>query len=189
MADIRIPRKHRGLFREGCAIRLQKDPPRLELIQVDEAKGEYVVGSTVIMVEYRVDQQRVFAGRQRHRLRRDGMNFRIVQPSVLIDLNRVRESMLGATRGLMAGHVAPEAAVGGPIAFVCEGDMIRLDVTSRRLDLMVDEEELAARRAAWSAPRPSTRSVVLAKYAALVGCASEGAMTRPAFSAEEAPCS
>jgi 3-phenylpropionate/cinnamic acid dioxygenase small subunit len=62
--------------------------------QVDEAKGEYVVGSTVIMVEYRDDQQRVFAGRQRHRLRRDGMNFRIVQKRVdLINCDSAFEAM------------------------------------------------------------------------------------------------
>ncbi|MBS1766321.1 MAG: dihydroxy-acid dehydratase [Acidobacteria bacterium] len=94
----------------------------------------------------------------------------------------------GATRGLMAGHVAPESVSGGPIALVREGDMIRLDVPSRSVDLLVDDETLAARRRTWSVPRSTTRSVVLAKYAMLVGCASLGASTRPALSNEEALC-
>jgi dihydroxy-acid dehydratase len=83
----------------------------------------------------------------------------------------------GATKGLMAGHVAPEAATGGPIAFVREGDMIRLDIPSRRLDLLVDEEELDRRRGAWRAPSLRHRSGVFAKYAATVASASEGAVT------------
>ncbi len=83
----------------------------------------------------------------------------------------------GATKGLMAGHVAPEAAAGGPIAFVREGDMITLDVPSRRLDLVVHAEELERRRARWQAPVARYRSGVFAKYAATVASASEGAVT------------
>jgi dihydroxy-acid dehydratase len=83
----------------------------------------------------------------------------------------------GATRGLMAGHVAPEAAVGGPIALVREGDTVVLDIPSRRLDLKVAEEELARRRAQWKAPVPRYRTGVFAKYAAMVTSASEGAVT------------
>lgn len=83
----------------------------------------------------------------------------------------------GATRGLMAGHVAPEAAAGGPIALVEEGDLICLDVRARRLDLRVPPETLAARRTTWQAPRPRYGSGVFAKYAATVGSASEGATT------------
>jgi len=85
----------------------------------------------------------------------------------------------GATRGLMAGHVAPEAAVGGPIAFVEEGDPIVFDVDARRLDLDVPETVLAERRKRWSPPAPPYTSGVLAKYAALVSSASEGAITTP----------
>jgi dihydroxy-acid dehydratase len=85
----------------------------------------------------------------------------------------------GATRGLMAGHVAPEAFVGGPIAAVEEGDVISFDVGDRRLDVEVDERALAARLARWRAPAPRYTSGVMAKYAALVGSASEGAITRP----------
>ncbi len=86
----------------------------------------------------------------------------------------------GATRGLMAGHVAPEAYVGGPIALVEEGDPIAFDVDARRLDLDVPETTLAARRARWKAPAPHYTSGVLAKYAALVSSAAEGAITSPA---------
>jgi len=83
----------------------------------------------------------------------------------------------GATRGLMAGHVAPEAAVGGPIALVHEGDPITFDIPNRRLDLQVDDAELARRRAAWSAPARKYKTGAFAKYARLVSSASEGAVT------------
>ena len=83
----------------------------------------------------------------------------------------------GGTHGLMVGHVAPEAALGGPIALVREGDQIEIDVDRRAMDLLVEPAELAARRAAWSPPPPRHRSGVMAKYAALVSSASEGAIT------------
>jgi dihydroxy-acid dehydratase len=83
----------------------------------------------------------------------------------------------GATHGFCIGHVAPEATDGGPIAFVAEGDRIRIDVPSRTIELLVDEDELARRREGWQ-PRPAryTRGV-LHKYALTVGSASEGATT------------
>jgi dihydroxy-acid dehydratase len=83
----------------------------------------------------------------------------------------------GGTHGLMIGHVAPEAALGGPIGLVAEGDEIVIDVDARRLDLDVPEPELARRRGAWRAPAPRYTGGVLAKYAALVSSASEGAVT------------
>jgi dihydroxy-acid dehydratase len=83
----------------------------------------------------------------------------------------------GGTHGLMIGHVAPEAALGGPIALVEEGDEIVVDVEGRRLDLNVPEAELANRRARWQAPTPRYAGGVMAKYAALVSSASEGAVT------------
>jgi dihydroxy-acid dehydratase len=83
----------------------------------------------------------------------------------------------GATHGLMAGHVAPEAAVGGPIATVRDGDTIVFDVDARRLDLDVDDAEIAARLADWQPPSPRYASGVMAKYARSVGSASEGAVT------------
>ena len=83
----------------------------------------------------------------------------------------------GATRGLMAGHVAPEAFVGGPIALVQEGDQISLDIANRRLDLHIDDAELERRRGEWSPPAPNYESGVFAKYAALVSGAERGAVT------------
>jgi dihydroxy-acid dehydratase len=82
----------------------------------------------------------------------------------------------GGTTGLCVGHVAPEAVDGGPIAFVRDGDRIRLDTETRRLDLLVDAAELAARRQGWSAPGPKHVRGVLAKYAKLVGSARYGAV-------------
>ncbi len=84
----------------------------------------------------------------------------------------------GATRGLMAGHVAPEAAVGGPIAAVREGDTISFDVENRRLDLEISDAEMASRLASWTAPEPHYKTGAFAKYAKLVSSASEGAVTR-----------
>jgi dihydroxy-acid dehydratase len=86
----------------------------------------------------------------------------------------------GATRGLMAGHVAPEAAVGGPIAAVREGDTITFDIPNRRLDLQVAPEAVRDRLRAWQAPPPRYTSGVFAKYMAMVSSASLGAVTRPA---------
>jgi len=83
----------------------------------------------------------------------------------------------GATHGFMVGHVAPEAARGGPIAAVRDGDVITIDVASRRMDLVLDDDEIARRIAAYEAPANADRTGVLAKYAALVGSASEGAVT------------
>jgi len=84
----------------------------------------------------------------------------------------------GATHGLMAGHVAPEAAHGGPIAAVRDGDSILFDVKARRLDVEITEEEMKARLRLWSAPAARYASGVMAKYAKLVSSASEGAVTR-----------
>ena len=83
----------------------------------------------------------------------------------------------GATRGLMIGHVAPEAASGGPIALIRDGDEITIDTEARRVDAALDPEELERRRARWTAPEPRYRSGVMAKYARLVSSASTGAVT------------
>src|SRR5438270_7457144 len=83
----------------------------------------------------------------------------------------------GATRGLMIGHVAPEAAVGGPLAALHDGDIVAIDVDSRILT--VENVDIAARLKDWSPPEPHYRKGVLARYALLVGSASEGAMLKP----------
>jgi dihydroxy-acid dehydratase len=82
----------------------------------------------------------------------------------------------GGTTGLCIGHIAPEAVDAGPIAFVEDGDVIRLDVAAKRLDLVIDDAELATRAVGWSAPEPRYRSGVLAKYRKLVGSAAGGAV-------------
>ena len=84
----------------------------------------------------------------------------------------------GATRGLMAGHVAPESIRGGPIGLVRDGDQITLDVTARRLDVALSDDELAARREQYVAPERPYPGVALSKYARLVSSAAEGAVTR-----------
>jgi dihydroxy-acid dehydratase len=83
----------------------------------------------------------------------------------------------GATRGLMAGHVAPEAAHCGPIAALRDGDTVTLDIENRTLDVDLTSEEVKFRLAEWSEPEPRYATGVLAKYAALVSSASEGAIT------------
>ena len=85
----------------------------------------------------------------------------------------------GATHGLMAGHVTPEAAHGGPIAVVQDGDMIEFDIEARELRVELSADEIEARLRDWSPPPPRYTTGVLAKYAALVSSASEGAITRP----------
>jgi dihydroxy-acid dehydratase len=83
----------------------------------------------------------------------------------------------GATRGLMAGHVAPEAAMGGPIAAVHEGDTIHFDIPNRRLDVEISESELKSRLAQWKKPEPKFKRGVFKKYVDTVSSASQGAVT------------
>jgi dihydroxy-acid dehydratase len=83
----------------------------------------------------------------------------------------------GATRGLMLGHVAPEAAVGGPIALICDGDTVHIDTEAQRLSVDLSADELAQRQLAWEAPTPRYTRGVMAKYAKLVSSASTGAVT------------
>jgi dihydroxy-acid dehydratase len=83
----------------------------------------------------------------------------------------------GATRGMCIGYVSPESFVGGPLALVRDGDRIKIDAASRRMDLLIDDAEFAARRAAWKPRPPRHRAGALAKYARLVGQAPGGAVT------------
>ena len=84
----------------------------------------------------------------------------------------------GATRGLMLGHVAPEAALGGPIALLREGEVVHIDVNQRKLETELSDAALAQRLTQWKPRQPKYSSGVFAKYAALVASASEGAITR-----------
>ena len=85
----------------------------------------------------------------------------------------------GGTHGSCVGHVAPEAVDGGPIAFVRDGDRIVIDAAAGTIDLLVDDAELAARKADWKLPEPRYTTGVLAKYAKLVTGADRGAVTEP----------
>ncbi len=82
----------------------------------------------------------------------------------------------GATKGPAVGHVSPEAAAGGPIALIAEGDSITVDIDAATLTLHVDDDELEVRRAAWQPPAPRVTSGVLARYAKLVSSADKGAV-------------
>jgi dihydroxy-acid dehydratase len=81
------------------------------------------------------------------------------------------------SHGFVVGHVTPEAAVGGPIALIEDGDPITIDATSRRIDLDISAGEFERRRNAWTQPPPAATRGLLAKYARLVGSASQGAVT------------
>ncbi len=113
-----------------------------------------------------------------------GMREMLQITAALVGQGLGRETMLvtdgrfsGGTRGLMIGHVAPEAMVGGPLALVQEGDLIEVDVAARRISLLVDDATLAHRRAAWVQPAPHYTSGVLWKYARMVQQADQGAIT------------
>ncbi len=86
----------------------------------------------------------------------------------------------GATRGLMVGHVAPEAALGGPIAALHEGDPILIDAHKRKIEVEISDSEIVRRLSQWKAPAARYKTGVFAKYAALVSSAAEGAVTTPA---------
>jgi len=86
----------------------------------------------------------------------------------------------GATRGIMIGHISPEAMIGGPISLVNNGDRITIDLTKSKIDLMVSKKELARRKKNWHPIKPRYRTGVLAKFALLTRSASEGAVTIPA---------
>ena len=83
----------------------------------------------------------------------------------------------GATRGMCIGYAAPEAAVGGPLALIRDGDIVEIDAAARSINVLLSDEELAARRAAWQAPDPRELGGALEKYARLVGQANKGAVT------------
>jgi dihydroxy-acid dehydratase len=87
----------------------------------------------------------------------------------------------GATHGFMAGHVAPEAVNGGPIAAVADGDIIEFDVPKRTLNVELTDAEIQRRMSTWKAPTPRFSTGVMAKYALLVSSAAQGAVTTPSF--------
>ena len=84
----------------------------------------------------------------------------------------------GGTRGAAIGHISPEAAEGGPIALIQDGDMINIDIPNRTIELDISQEEMAERRKQWKQPKPKVTVGVLARYAAQVTSGSMGAVLR-----------
>jgi dihydroxy-acid dehydratase len=82
----------------------------------------------------------------------------------------------GASRGACIGHVSPEAASGGPIGLLKDGDIIKIDIPSKRMDVMLSDDELEARRKEWRAPEPRAKEGYLARYARTVASAAKGAI-------------
>jgi len=85
----------------------------------------------------------------------------------------------GASQGIMVGHVCPEAAAGGPLALLQDGDMISINIVKRTLDVELSEAEMRQRRAAFQPPTSKVRGGYLAKYASVVSSAHDGALTKP----------
>ena len=96
-----------------------------------------------------------------------------------LTIQDVWEAVGAFERGLMVGHVAPEAARGGPLAAVADGDPITIDVDAGRLDAAISDDGMARRLAAWAPPPPRFAAGVFARYAATVGSASDGAVLTP----------
>jgi dihydroxy-acid dehydratase len=114
-----------------------------------------------------------------------GMREMLTPTSVIAGMGLDREVALitdgrfsGATRGASIGHISPEAAEGGPLALVKEGDMISIDIPARKLELLVDDGELEKRRVQWQPPEPKVKNGYLVRYAQLVSSASKGAVLR-----------
>ena len=93
----------------------------------------------------------------------------------------------GGTQGAAIGHISPEAAVGGPIALVEEGDSIRIDIPNKKIELLVDDAVLAKRRTAWTPPKPRVSEGYLARYAHLVTSGATGAILKIEDDGAEGP--
>jgi dihydroxy-acid dehydratase len=173
---------HGSLAPEGCVVKLAGHERRLH-------RGPARVFESEIECHKAVRDQRIVAGdivviRNEGPVGGPGMQEMLGVTSALVGeglgdvVSLITDGRFsGGTHGLMIGHIAPEAALGGPIAAVHEGDMIVIDVDRGALDLDIPADELARRLADWTPPAPRYRGGVMAKYAALVGSASEGAVT------------
>jgi dihydroxy-acid dehydratase len=174
---------HGNLAPDGCVVklagherRLQKGPARVfesEEEAMAAVTAGQIVGGDVVVIR---NEGPVGGPGMREML---GVTAALVGQGIGEDVALITDGRFsGATHGLMAGHVAPEAASGGPIAAVHDGDEITLDVVARRLDVALSDDEIAARVADYRPPANGHVGVALAKYARLVGSAAEGAITR-----------
>ncbi|HEY5317230.1 MAG TPA: dihydroxy-acid dehydratase [Solirubrobacteraceae bacterium] len=174
---------HGNLAPEGCVVklagherRLQRGPARVfeseEHAMAAVTAGEIVAGDIVVIR----NEGPVGGPGMREML---GVTAALVGQGLGEEVALITDGRFsGATHGLMAGHVAPEAVSGGPIAAVRDGDEVTLDVVARRLDVALSDEEIGARVDAYRPPSNEGVGVALAKYARLVGSAAEGAVTR-----------
>jgi dihydroxy-acid dehydratase len=171
-----------NLAPDGAAVKLKGDEPPYHrgparIFDSEEAafeavKNEQIKKNDVVIIRY----EGPVGG--------PGMREMLQTTAAIVGQGLGRDVMLitdgrfsGGTRGLMIGHVAPEAMVGGPIGLIEEGDMIVVDVEKRSIDVELSDEELAERRAKWQAPAPHYASGVLAKYARTAAQANDGAAT------------
>ncbi len=171
-----------NLAPNGCVIKLKGDEPTLhrgparvferEEDAMDAVQAEKIVAGDVVVIRY---EGPVGGPGMREML---GVTAAISGQGLGRDVLLITDGRFsGATRGLCIGHIAPEAMLGGPVGLVHEGDIIEVDTAARSIKLLVDEAELAARKAAWVQPAPNYRSGVLAKYAATARQADDGAVT------------
>ena len=171
-----------NLAPQGCVVKLKGDEPdshrgpvrifEREEDAMDAVQGGEIAPGDVVVIRY---EGPVGGPGMREML---SVTAAIVGQGLGPDVMLLTDGRFsGGTRGLMIGHIAPEAALGGPIGLLREGDIVEVNVAERRLDVLLDEDELASRRVAWSPPPPNYERGVMAKYARLVSQADDGAVT------------
>jgi dihydroxy-acid dehydratase len=173
---------HGSLAPDGCVIKLAGHERRFHKGPARVFENEH--DSYVAVRDQKIDKGDVIVIRYEGPVGGPGMQEMLSVTAALVGVGMGEHVALltdgrfsGGTHGLMIGHVAPEAALGGPIALVEEGDEIIIDVDRHALDLNVTPDVLAERRARWTPPEPRYKTGVMAKYAAMVSSASLGAVT------------
>jgi len=171
-----------NLAPDGAVVKLKGDEPQYH-------KGPARIFDTEELAFEAVQKREIKAGdvvviRYEGPTGGPGMREMLLVTAALVGQGLGRDVMLitdgrfsGGTRGLMIGHIAPEAMIGGPIGLLREGDEVEANIEEGRLSVLLSDEELAKRRAEWTAPAPNVTSGVLAKYAKLVSQANDGAAT------------
>jgi dihydroxy-acid dehydratase len=176
-----------NLAPEGCVVKLAGHERRLHTgpARVFESEEDAMTATTARDLALRIQPGDVVVIRNEGPAGGPGMREMLAVTAALVGQGLGEEVALltdgrfsGATHGLMAGHVAPEAARNGPIAAVRNGDEITIDVKARRIDVALSDEEIARRIAEYQPPQRPDPGVALSKYAKLVSSASEGAVTR-----------
>ncbi|MCA9888672.1 MAG: dihydroxy-acid dehydratase [Anaerolineae bacterium] len=173
---------HGNLAPNGAVVKLKGDEPQYH-------KGPARVFNTEEDAFHAVQNQEIKKGdvviiRYEGPVGGPGMREMLLVTAALVGQGLGRDVMLitdgrfsGGTRGLMIGHIAPEAMIGGPIGLLKEGDTIEVDIAKGSINVLIDDEEMVTRRKAWQAPKPNYTSGVMAKYARLVAQADDGAVS------------